>query len=317
MAKHTTHLGKNEIEYEIDESQKLFSETSKIKNSIKPDTNYLDTALCNIPDPPETTVKIPNIPFSDIPTPMPPIEIPKTLLAALLPCAEKGLFPCPDIRLVDSHEMTEEEFNACDPDTLVKIPYAMSLLLNSNNPDHQLTSEKGFLYIQPIFLSKCCCDAENDEDVIEVKANFYVKYPRFNILAQDMIKRIWWEDVEDNGCLQSKKLMVEYANLIVRNGRVQFGDVTRVEDLAYAPVSEFGCDQENPKDGEYTVIGSIEHNQDNDKTTISWRELNLRFCCGRLVSVTTGRSDSVTINSGGTPEPEPDGEHQENGNLMN
>lgn len=297
MAKHITHLGKNEIEYEIDESRKLFSETSKIKNSIKPDTNYLDTSLCNIPAPPETTVKIPNIPFSDIPTPMPPIEIPKTLLAALLPCAEKGLFPCPDIRLVDSHEMTKEEFNACDPDTFVKIPFAMSMLINSDNPAHQFESEKGFLYIQPIFKSKCCCEAENDEDVIEISVNFYVKYPRLRILSQDMIKRIRWENVEDRGCIRSRKLVADHAKLLINNGRIQFGDVTRTEDLGFAPITETGCNTENPIDGEYTIIGSLEYTKTVNTTTISWHELKFKFCCGRLVGVTIGNSDSVTVSA--------------------
>ena len=194
MDKLYTYFGKNKIEVDVDNSQKLFSETSKIKNSVKPDTSYVDKALCDIPDPPEDTIKIPEVPVIDIPTPPTQIEIPKTLIASLLLCEKEGLYPCPDIRLVESHEMTEDEFKACDPASMVRVPYNVSMRFNQESEDYiykddptkHFTSDKGFLYIQPIFLSKCCCDAENDEDVIEININFYVEYPRIRVSLPDI-----------------------------------------------------------------------------------------------------------------------------------
>lgn len=367
MAKHTTYLGKNEIEYEIDESQKLFPETSKIKSNIKPDTNYLDTELCNIPEPPQTTVKIPNIPFTDIPTPMPPIEVPKTLLASLLPCAKKGLFPCPDIRIKETFEMTDEELGACDPQSTLRIPITIAMDYKKLNPDYEFTDDPavdgimGYVYIHPFFVSKCCCEAENDEDVIEIRVGWYyqvvkpqLKLPRVNFpcpeltfktkvqsnkygsnYAQrkdvgkidleleaeadendcrklqinanmlfsipDMVKAVRWENVAQNGCLTAKKLVVDRADLVVFDNRIQFCPATRTEDLMFAPVEEANLlsnPGDQPVSGEYTVISSIEHNSDGDSTTISWRESKLKFSCGRLVSVSDGRSDYVTISAG-------------------
>ena len=365
MDKLYAYFGKNKITVEVDNSQKLFSPTSKIKKSVKPDTSYVDKALCDIPDPPEDTIKVPEVPVVDIPTPPNQIEIPKSLIASFLPCAKEGLFPCPELRITETFEMTDEELNECNKWNALRIPVRLAMDYKKPNSDYDLKDDEppaiddiiGYAYIRPFFQSKCCCEAEDDEDVIDIRLGWRFKHrrPRFRLpkikfpcpdikfkskvkskkdgsgggnsredvgkieldvksevdeedcrkmkIKVDMlfsiprmVKALRWENVSENGCIVTKKLVVDWADIIIIDDQLQFGPVIETEDLFFMPIQEQNCENESPPvNDEITVIGSIDYHQDKDETTINWQELKLKFCCGRLVGVTTGNSDSVTI----------------------
>ena len=146
---------------------------------------FIDKLACDIPDVEDniiTTTPPPTI-MPPMPSPAIGVSMPKSALAALLPCDYPGLSPCPQMKIdfQQSRQMTPEELAQSTPLNTLMIPYELNF-----EPGGIFT---GYLYIRPNFENKCCCEAEpvkddngnltgDYEDVVNISVLYYFVFPK-------------------------------------------------------------------------------------------------------------------------------------------
>lgn len=159
MAKITTTIGGRNIEVEV---------TDKLTY------NFIDTEICDIDSVRDEVVEVqdPEITMPPVSVPI-PAEVPSTVIASLLPCDKEGLFPCPDVDLISSYQMSLEEIESSNSSNAIIVPIPITMDYSDG--------ATGLLYLRPTFESKCCCDAEDDKDRIELKVGYHFAIPKIHL----------------------------------------------------------------------------------------------------------------------------------------
>ncbi|MDO4568787.1 MAG: hypothetical protein Q4D38_00205 [Planctomycetia bacterium] len=186
-----TTLGGREIEVEVAEGS-ISIPANKLGN-IQFNPVSL-TPICDIPEPPEHVIEVPEPPVWGTDTPSDVMEIPKSVIASMLPCDEEGLFPCPTIDIDKIEEAT-----------------------GNNSVNIHFEDEKGRLELGGRLVldfavtNKCCCDAENGEDKIIIQPmlewkNPYVDYECPTVIVTESTPGTTISSqAEDKSCLYLRR----------------------------------------------------------------------------------------------------------------
>lgn len=155
MARVTTHLGGREIEVEIPSDGSMFRANSSIQDVPRTAYSFIDS--CEIPEAASDVIRTPAPTPLSLIAPPPASDIPKTVIAALLPCEEPGHYPCPDIITKTAEIVTADTLT---PD-MTKIRVKLG---DEDHPDYEAD-----LVVDFDMESHCCCNhREGENDRVEI-----------------------------------------------------------------------------------------------------------------------------------------------------
>lgn len=300
--KKIVNLGTQKIEIDIPDDSDLFDENSPaiLRDVKKTSMKYIDLDTCEIPEIPRGTIKLPK--KKDIPPmTLAALSIPKTVIASLLPCAKKGLFPCPDVEFDGCEEMTDADFRKADSSNSIIVP--MEITEMSQKQNRLLFF--GQLLIRPFFESRCCCEAENDEDKIKVKFKYRWKLlTKLKLNIKPIIQKLEWVEDESNGCANKYKLVMVKGTLSLDEDKDEyvFKEIKR-EDVDGPAMSVEECMDKVPDSDTLTVVTAASISGGNGEDwVLSTTTQTLTFCCGRLVSVGDPNTtdQNISDDQGGT-----------------
>lgn len=143
-----TTLGGHPITVIIEENGNIFPADSAVS---VPKGRYQFVDSCELEPAPTEHIEIPAAPEVSPNAPMSPMEIPKSVIASLLPCDEPGHYPCPDFEMKPV-ETVQDGTN--------KVPVYFGA---ADDPDME-----GELILDFNIETRCCCEAEGDTDKVEI-----------------------------------------------------------------------------------------------------------------------------------------------------
>lgn len=295
--KRIVNLGTQKIEIDIPEDSNLFDENAPaiLRDVKKTSMRYVDADMCEIPEIPRGTIKLPK--KKDIPSvTLASLTIPKTVIASLLPCEEDGLLPCPEIAFDGCEEMDDDEFNSANEDNSIVVPMEITESPQKKNRLFYF----GKLLIKPLFENKCCCDAEEEDggkrDRIKIKFKYrWTLLTKLRLNIKPIIQKLEWVSDSSNGCASKYKLVMVKGTLVLDEDRDEyvFKELER-EDVSGPKLSVEECIDDIPANDTLQIVTDVTlSGNSSDGWSLNVTTQSMQFCCGRYV----GMGDPNTTNT--------------------